>query len=563
MTSRSYAGSWVKEQRDVDSTVAAAANFLHALGVPVALQQLGSRVRTHPRFPKLAALIDSLEEAGAPVQAVGGDVEELPTAPMPAIAHVNDNGQPRFVVLVEVADGAVRYIDSRVGPVRTDLEEFGKLWSGVLLIAAGPVDRAPGAHAQQRATRRAEQLESVRVPVLLGIGLVVLAALALFTWQPLPPEFEALWYMLAAVKVAGLLACAALVMMGRGFSARLTQRLCPAGRVVDCASVLQSPAARLFGWIPMADLGALYFLGGLLALAGARWTGDHSGVFGLLTVLTLLTLPYSVFSVVYQGIVVRRWCWLCLVVMGLFWTEALLMMLTSPVSLQAALTQLPSSAWPLAAVSYVLPAVAWGLLMPLYRRAASYGLQTEELLRHRRNPILIDQWLNEQQPAQLGSFQPEIARGPESAPLELTIVSHPLCVVCQEVHRVLDRLVVESRGQIRGVVRLGYRARKEAGGDIARRVIGIALSQDGEAAYDALHDWYAQPSQGAARWLERHPLPQSPCTFARAIEEVFEAHCAAVKSAGITGVPSMFLNGRALPPELAPEDLRIFLRLQS
>jgi uncharacterized membrane protein len=550
-------GPWIRERGSVDNTVAAAANLAAALGVPVALKALGLRLRTHPRFPKLAALMDSLDETGIRVQAVGGDIEELPTAPLPAIAHVTPGGQGQFVVLVEVNRDRVRYIDSIRGPVDATLEEFAKLWSGVLLLPG------PGGEVQadQRAARRSERLEALRVPVLTGTGLVVLAALVLFTGQPIAPEFSGLWLLLVALKTAGLLASAGLVALSNGSSTPLTRRLCPAGRVVDCASVLQSPAARLFGWIPMADLGAIYFLGGLITLAAARWNGDPAAALGLLAALTFVTLPYSVFSIGYQAIVVRRWCWLCLAVMALFWAEALVLMLASPLPLRSALVELRPSASALAAAAFILPAVAWGLLMPLYGTAAVAGRQFEELLRRRRDPLFIEQGLSGQTAKDLGTFEPEIADGPESAPLQLTLVSHPLCAVCQEVHRKLERLVAESGGQIRCLVRLGYRSTSEAGGDIARRVIGIAHSLGGEMAYAALRDWYADPGQGTARWLERFPLERPPPR--ERIEAVFEAHCAVVRSAGIMGVPSIFLNGRLLPPELAPEDLRIFLRLQS
>ncbi|MCP4219738.1 MAG: vitamin K epoxide reductase family protein [bacterium] len=121
----------------------------------------------------------------------------------------------------------------------------------------------------------------------------------------------------------------------------------------DCRKVLDSKVAVVFG-IHMAELGVVYFGGGLLVTVACILSYSSSAMF-ILALLSLLTLPYTVFSVIYQGVVVRSWCVLCLRTLLLFWLEFFL--------LQPFLTYRPGI-WNLKeavlpAVSFMVAAAAW------------------------------------------------------------------------------------------------------------------------------------------------------------------------------------------------------------
>ncbi len=124
--------------------------------------------------------------------------------------------------------------------------------------------------------------------------------------------------LLVLCKITGLSLCAGLALAGMGHP-RFRDR-CPQKNRVDCQKVLNSPAGRILG-IPMADLGVIYFGGGIITLLTHFANPLPLPVFFLLALLNLSTLPYTLFSVLYQGLAVRRWCTLCLRVMVLFWVE--------------------------------------------------------------------------------------------------------------------------------------------------------------------------------------------------------------------------------------------------
>lgn len=98
-------------------------------------------------------------------------------------------------------------------------------------------------------------------------------------------------------------------------------RFCPRGEKFNCHAVMESPAAKLLGFIPMADIGGIYFSGGIILICFSVLHSHFFQQIFILALLNLLTLPYTIFSVAYQALKVKKWCALCLIVQLTFWFE--------------------------------------------------------------------------------------------------------------------------------------------------------------------------------------------------------------------------------------------------
>ena len=96
---------------------------------------------------------------------------------------------------------------------------------------------------------------------------------------------------------------------------------CKMGGKSDCDAVIFSPASKVFGFIHLSEIGALYFTGGVLSIVlGVLSTYSLPS---LLFVLSASALPFTPFAIYYQGWVIKRWCPLCLAVIGVLWLEFL------------------------------------------------------------------------------------------------------------------------------------------------------------------------------------------------------------------------------------------------
>ena len=121
------------------------------------------------------------------------------------------------------------------------------------------------------------------------------------------------------LKIIGLAASTLLILGELGHP--LFDRICPKWEKINCQAVMQSPASKLFGFIPMADIGGIYFSGSIILICFSVLNPYFFNQIYLLALLNLLTLPYTIFSVAYQAFVVKYYCFLCLIVQVVFWLE--------------------------------------------------------------------------------------------------------------------------------------------------------------------------------------------------------------------------------------------------
>ncbi len=164
--------------------------------------------------------------------------------------------------------------------------------------------------ASKQRLRAALILSSCTVALLLGYFFIRLY---------LHGGNEQLCVLILLLKVVGLLASFVLVL--GTVDAPVFKRFCPTNPWFDCQRVIDSPAGTVLGLVHTADLGVLYFSGTLLALLLSAFTPGFYYQALYLGLLNLLTLPYTLFSVAYQLLKVRKGCALCLIVQAVFWLE--------------------------------------------------------------------------------------------------------------------------------------------------------------------------------------------------------------------------------------------------
>jgi len=524
------------------------------LGVPVTTTTVRRALAVHPLAPSLQAVIDCLDDWGVSARGVRSDLVQLTQLDGPVLAHLGDGNRGRFGVLIEANADGVLYLDPAEGWVRQPAAEFAKDWSGILLL---PSVRRDAGEADYDRLRRAEQREALRLPVLAASTLLA-AGLGIWSVLPLPEPFAALWAGLAVVKGLGQLASGALVGLSTGRHVPLSQKLCPAGQALNCMGVLHSPAAKLGGWLPMADLGLVYFLGGALCLGIGALANRFEAAFGILALLNLLTLPYSVFSIGYQGWVLRQWCWLCTLVQALFWFEFALLWSGLSGPAQWRLAALPEGTL-LALLAHGFPALAWAGLRPAWVAGldANYWIDTAQRLRN--SPSLFEEELARAPAVPSEPLPHAVELGPESAPYHLIVVADPHCKACAEAHAQLSSLLDAASGLLKCVLRLSS-SNDEASLTVVRRVSSYAAAGRHEEAARVLSEWYADPKQSAKSWANRLPAVEE--VSREELRRVLELRRNWLAEIDVIGTPAFVLNGRRLPADLGVPEIKSFLRAQ-
>ncbi len=512
--------------------------FLRGLKAKVTWETVQIELPLHPDFPSLLSLSELLTDWKIDNTALQlNTVEQLRELPLPFIAHLRQNNG-WYVLVTNVAGDAITFVDSRDGRRMTTLNEFEKQWTGVVLLA---VTGEQSGEPDYETNRKHERLQKLRRP-FLTIGTLFLL---FFVILSVAKELTTPNWLLLVTKAIGSMLSGLLVAKQLGNTNALTDRLCRINSQTNCDSVLDSPGAKLWGWLSWADVGLLYFAGGLLTvlLGATQLQNGQEMVQPLLSVLALLALPYTIFSVYYQARVVKKWCTLCLAVQGVLLIEGV-----------SAITRgvgLPALWQPYAAVAvaFLLPTLAWMLVKPLLASRAKSQQEHSELLRFKRDPDLFQAMLTQQpQMPPIPEDLHPIVLGNPNAEHTITMVTNPYCGPCAKAHTALDALINRNTN-VKGAIIFMCDGADGRATQVALHA--LALTERGNAA-KAMTDWYGQLEKNYDNWANQHPV-SSDRTDLITITNQQRQWC---HLAGITATPTLYVDGHQLPDNYRLDGLR-------
>lgn len=500
-----------------DNAISTLTQWLKLLGAKVTSATVRRTLERHPEFPALNSLSDALDRwriANAAFRL--GTVEQLRELPLPLVVHQKQNGG-WFRLITGIEGNGLTYWDSEQGPGQQTLESFEQVWSGVVLIAEANADSGESNYELEHRKEWVNALREPAVYTLLGSVLVFgLLLLPNLYW------LQGGWLLTKTVGLA-----LSITLLAKQFGSRnsLIDRLCRVGAKSSCQSLLDSPAAKLAGWLSWAEIGTLYFAGGLIVTIISPNP--------LLGWLALSALPYTLFSVYYQARVARIWCPICLGVQAIFVAEAAW-------SLTAPLLPITGVQVFTTLLAFALAALGWILLRPVLKSAQQQRGNHQELMAFKRNPLLFDALLHEQDvmPALPAHLRP-IWLGNPDASHTLTIVTNPYCGPCKLQHKDLEALLSQSSAI---KVRLIFFT-SEVAGDRVTRLAQHLLALDHTCIHDALTAWFAQPQFNYEAWAQQFPLS----VHSHDAESTAVEHGQWCWSMGIRATPTTFFDGYHLP----------------
>lgn len=280
--------------------------------IPVLRQSLNEQLRSHPDYPALKAVTDTLDHFQIENHPLRLTIDELSQIDEPFLAHTHQQNNELQFVRPAVKAGSFLIGNSDRAKAISH-EEFSKVFSGVaIFLRPNTLSGEPEFHSKRRVARFG-----------LGVTLAFMASLTLLLVKSavgaeLASDPTVLIWMLC--KAAGLIISLLLVARELLPKNSMLDGLCKIGSKANCHTVTEHPSASLFAWVKWSDLGLIYFLTTLILL------GMGESFHGVLKGLSILALPYILYSVYLQAFVIKTWCPLCLSVLSVllmeFWLSA-------------------------------------------------------------------------------------------------------------------------------------------------------------------------------------------------------------------------------------------------
>jgi len=491
--------------------------------IPVSRGYLYDRILSHPDYPSIASITDTLDGLGIDNAALVADKEKIIELPVPFLALGYAKNESFTIV----------------NDMLTFLRSAGfKDWNGIVVVGERPAlwSRKENSAWLEKEKRKMELFQWV------------IAACSLFVVAMIVFNFSWLTCILLLSSGAGLFVSTLLVQQDLGYASPIADQLCAAGKNIDCSAVTNSKGARLPFGFQWSEAGIIYFSSLFLILFIFLLTGNIAAL-GILSVFSFLSLFFTFYSLYYQWRIVRKWCMLCLLTLIVLWIQAAVLFSAGFFPAFGA-----STASGLMQVTFIIlfTGTLWLLLCkPLLVDNKKLRNKNFELLRFRNNPAIFEALLKQQTVVDTTPFENDLQLGNASAPVQIIIACNPYCGPCAKAHEQLDSLL--GNNDIGLTIRFTIHAdnkedRRTKAVEYILQCIPEKENYNPEYKRQLLHDWFHYMD------LDKFSKEYTP-ERENNVDDMLLQFDEWTKEAKIEATPTVFINGFKLPVQYSINDL--------
>ena len=510
--------------------------FVKHLNARVTFNTIQEELLKHPNYPSLLAVSDVLNSWKIPNAAYN--------IPFESLNEVEDSYmavfQNEIVVVLETKKNGFIISTSKKSNFFISQEDFKTRYNGSVLLAE---IEANSGETEYKIHRRKEILNQWRYPFLITGCVLILVYM--LTKSLLFTEINYFVIALFLCKAMGVVVTALLLLKSIDADNPFVQKLC-AGKNNDCNAILSSNAANVTEGLSWSEVGFFYFAGTWLVLL---FNGTHAGILHTLAILNILCLPYSFYSIYYQWRIAKQWCIFCLSVQALLWLEfagfwPYLTNYNAPIfALQ----------WLGIVTAMLVPLLLWSVLKPLLLTNNQILPLKIQLQRFKYNDTFFHHALHENKAYPLLDDSQSIVLGNREAENIVTIVSNPYCGPCAKAHKQLDTWLKQNDKIKLQIVFSGTEEGASSSITVAKHFMGLYSSGNINETEKAINSWYSQKNKDYGSWAKKHPLDNS------VNDNIMKAQKKWCDITEITATPTIFINGRQLPKQYQPTDIKYFI----
>ena len=488
-------------------------------------------------YGSLSSVADVLDLYQVPNLAAKIQPYQLQEIDFPAVAQIKTHDEENFIVLHHYSETEVTYYDLAKKQQTMPTKQFLEVWEGIVLLLA-PDENAQEPHYEQN-RQEAKRKKRNR---LIGQGLLInLALFMIFA--------TGYWLSMALLitSTIGLMASIVLFMNQLGKTNTLIGKLCNINKATSCEEITQSPQSTFLGWLSWAEVGLIYFAGVLLSTLFFSFISTFAHHFQWLAIVSLLSIPYIVFSVFYQGVVAKKWCTLCLIVQAVLLFNVLWFI---PLFDQILVIRFSVETLAIYGVAFILPLATWLSVRDRLLHPTDTRLRVSQLQKVKHREI-FDALMAQQATYKITPLPYDIHLGNPMASIQILMVSNPFCPPCVIAHQQLAQLLKYFGEEVNITIRFipNTYAPQDEVNLIIRHL--MALRNTPTIAH-ALHDWYIIKDYKI--WKKTYPAntlvgPEALLPYSKWVEE-----------AKVDATPTIFINGKKLHEEYQAEHLKYHLR---
>lgn len=482
----------------------------------------------HPHNGNMYGLQDMLTSYN--IESVGVAVKEKDKAQLlfPSICHVGKN----FVIAVDSNDNEISFWVN--GNIRTsNFNTFKRVWDGNALIITSTENAE---EKNYRYNLRLEWITKLSWGCLLLCPFIFFAVLLLNN----PVLIKTSNIPILLLDFIGYILCYLLLKIKQKEDSSIGEKFCSMITEKGCNAVLSSQNSIVFYLYSWSEIGLAYFLTNLMISSIA-----HQFMSGLILV-NYVAMLYGVWSIWYQGVIVKKWCTLCLSVqlviwlLGIYYTSLLLHDIIVFSNILISLS--------VAAISIILVIVTVHFVVKSYNDNFIISSLLQKLKTFIvDNDVLMAKYVKEEKCSDVTGIS-SVFWGKADAFQQITIVMNPNCIHCSKQFKKIEPLL--RKENLRFGIRMVFLSFGSGYDDACKFLIAVFQKLGKEKALEIYSKWFNNISQDINQVI----LSSGVCINHEIVVNEYEQHKQWTSDNHINRTPFVLINGHILPSIYEIED---------
>jgi len=499
--------------------------------------ELEFQIKSHPSYPSLHAITGvlghfNISNVAAKIPNTKEVIEDLPSC---FIAQLNINGH-NGLFTIEKKEGLFNCFDELGKHKAINTDKFLEAFTGIIL-------------AVEQTDNTATRKEKPRINSSLYVIIASLCLLLVYVnsvWDIMPITVFLL-------SVVGILISVSILQQELGIKNPIGEAFCTSNSdKKNCHAVLASNGARFFGNKKLSDLSMMYFTGYSLAVFLLSIQGYS---LNLVYAISLLALPITLYSIYYQGVVLKTWCLLCLSIVALLWIQAVIPLAFQSFSFSN-IAIVPIEIL-IVLSAFIISYALWSCFKPEYEASIQNKHYKIDYFKFKKDYTVFSSLLKQgsQIETQVEGSQDIIFGNPNSN-VEILIVTNPFCGHCKPVHSIIEDVLSRYADDVKIIIRFNINLSdlESDAFKIVSSILHFYKTNEIEKCKQAMHDAYS--GMHFKDWEKKWGnLAIDKETY----HEILKQQKDWCTNSGLNFTPVILINGYAYPRVYDRKDLIFFI----
>lgn len=247
-------------------------------------KDISFQLKTHPNYPSFKSLSDTLDYFSIKNIVLQVPKDSLDDLPKYFITLINNESN---LVLVSKKNDFIVTLDVSGKRKKYKAEKFKEIWSGPVIII------------EEKLSNKIQLKYSKILYLISLLSVIALSVTKINSFQ------DFIFLFLSAI---GIFISILIIREKIGYFSQSILNVCTKiSSKNSCTDVIHSKGAKIYRGISLEDTSFLFFT--VLFLTELFFNNNNFA-----RLLIILSIPMVVYSIYYQGIVLKKWCVLCLIV---------------------------------------------------------------------------------------------------------------------------------------------------------------------------------------------------------------------------------------------------------